>query len=201
MPTQSERTEATRAALLRAARQLFGERGFAATSIEELASSAGVTRGALYHHFASKEDLFAAVFERVEIELLEAAHRGGLSGRDAWERLRRGCRAFLEACDDPAIQRIVLLDAPAALGMERWREIEERYALEAIRASLEMAMDEGALPKRPPEPLAHLLLGALNEAAMVIARSQGRVSATSVMAEIDALLDGLRGQSEARSME
>ena len=169
---------------------LFGERGFAATSIEDLASAAGVTRGALYHHFASKEDLFASVFEQVEVELMAAAHRGGAAGTDAWDRLRRGCRAFLEACNDRAVQRIALLDAPAALGMERWRAIEEKYALETIRISLHMAMKEGNLPERPPEALAHLLLGALNEAAMLIARSEGRVSATTVMAEIDALLDG-----------
>lgn len=192
MPTQSERTEATRAALISAGRRLFGEHGFAATSIEDLASAAGVTRGALYHHFESKEDLFAAVFEQVEVELMAAAHRGGLAGSDAWDRLRRGCRAFLEACRDRAVQRIALLDAPAALGMERWRAIEEKYALETIRLSLQMAMKEGNLRERPPEALAHLLLGALNEGAMAIARSEGRISTKSVMAEIDALLDGLR---------
>jgi len=193
-PTQSERTEATRAALLAAGRELFGMRGFASTSIEELASAAGVTRGALYHHFESKEDLFAAVFEQVEFELMAAAHRGGLAGIDAWDRMRRGCRAFLEACNDRAVQRIALLDAPSALGMERWREIEKKYAYEAVRGSLEMAMKEGSLPQRPPDALAHLVLGALNEGAMLIARSEGRVTAKTVMAEIDALLEGLRGE-------
>jgi AcrR family transcriptional regulator len=195
MPTQAERTEATRAALIAAGRELFGERGFAATSIEDLASAAGVTRGALYHHFDSKEDLFAAVFETVETELMAAAHRGSLAGADAWDRLRRGCRAFLEACGDPAIQRIALLDAPSALGIDRWREIEERYALATVRTALEMAMKEQQLPTRPPDALAHLLLGALNEAAMLIARSKGRVSAKAVMSEIDALIEGLRAPS------
>jgi AcrR family transcriptional regulator len=192
MPTQAERTETTRAALIAAGRNLFGATGFAATSVEDLAAAAGVTRGALYHHFDSKEDLFAAVFEGVETELMAAAGRGAVAGTDAWDRLRLGCRAFLEACGDPAIQRIALLDAPAALGIDRWREIEERYALEAIRMSLEMAMREDQLPTRPPDVLAHLLLSALNEGAMLIAREQGRVSANAVMAEIDALLDGLR---------
>jgi AcrR family transcriptional regulator len=200
VPTQSERTEATRAALLAAGRTLFGERGFAATSIEDLASAAGVTRGALYHHFASKEELFAAVFEQVEVELMAAAGRGARAGSDAWDRLRRGCRAFLEACNDRAVQRIALLDAPAALGLERWRAIEEKYALESIRVSLEMAMKDGDLPSRPPEALAHLLLGALNEAAMLVARSGGRISAQSVMAEIDALLDGLRAAPSLESL-
>ena len=195
MPTQAERTEATRTALISAGRELFGERGFAATSIEDLASAAGVTRGALYHHFASKEDLFAAVFEQVEIELMAAAHRGSLAGSDAWDRMRRGCRAFLDACRDRTVQRIALLDAPAALGMDRWREIEKKYAYASVRGSLEMAMKEGSLPSRPPDALAHLVLGALNEGAMLIARSDGRVSAKTVMAEIDALLEGLRGPS------
>jgi AcrR family transcriptional regulator len=200
VPTQSERTEATRSALLAAGRTLFGERGFAATSIEDLASVAGVTRGALYHHFSSKEDLFAAVFEQVEVELMAAAHKGSLAGSDAWDRMRRGCRAFLEACRDRAVQRIALLDAPAALGMERWRAIEEKYALETLRISLQVAMDEGQLPRRAPDALAHLLLSALNEGAMLIARTEGKVSAKTVMAEIDALLEGLRGGAVSSDM-
>jgi AcrR family transcriptional regulator len=191
MPTQAERTDATRARLIEAGRALFGAQGFAAASIEDIASRAKVTRGALYHHFASKEDLFAAVFEQLEAELMAAAHRGGLAAKDAWERLRRGCRAFLEACGDPATQRM-LLDAPSALGMDRWREIEERYALEAVRGSLELAMRDGQLTQRSPDALAHLLLAALNEGAMLIARSEGRTPAKAVMAEIDGLLEGLR---------
>jgi AcrR family transcriptional regulator len=191
VPTQAERTEATRTALISAGRELFGARGFAATSIEDLASSAGVTRGALYHHFEAKEDLFAAVFEQVEGELMAAAGRGSLAGSDAWDRMRRGCRAFLEACGDRAIQRM-LLDAPSALGLDRWRAIEEKYALEAVRMSLEAAMRDGQIAKRSPDALAHLLLAALNEGAMLIARSEGKTSAKTVMGEIDALLEGLR---------
>jgi AcrR family transcriptional regulator len=190
MPTQSERTEATRTALIAAGRRLFGERGFAATSIEELAAAAGVTRGALYHHFASKEDLFAAVFEEVERDLVMAAARAAEKAKDAWDRLRLGFRAFLEACADPAVQRIALVDAHSVLGPERRREITEHYALAAVRSSLEMAMRDGQLPQRPPDALAQLLLGSLNEAAMVIAR--GEVPASQVAFEVDAVLEGLR---------
>lgn len=192
-PTQAQRTEATRTRLLEAGRRLFGYAGFAATSIEDLAREAGATRGALYHHFLSKEALFAAVFEGAERELLAASDQAAARAPDPWQRLQAACRAFLEACTAPDLQRIVLLDAPAVLGWDAWHAIEERYALAALRAGLEAAMAKGQLRRRPAEPLAHLLLGALNEAAMVMARApEHSEMRASIEDEVQALIDGLR---------
>jgi AcrR family transcriptional regulator len=190
--TQAERTAATRAKLTRAGRALFGTKGFAETSVEEVVREAKVTRGALYHQFDSKEALFAAVFEQVEQELVQASARAAARGTDALDRLRIGCRAFLEACLDPAVQRIVVLDAPAVLGWDRWKEIEERYALAVLRAGIDAAMDEGRLRRRPSEALAHLVLGALTEAAMVMARAPQRSPVRrQVVDEVDALFAAL----------
>ncbi len=192
--TQAERTEATRAKLIAAGRRLFGDAGFAATSIEDLAREADVTRGALYHHFPGKEALFTAVFEGAEEELMTAAGKAAARETDAWRRLHAGCRGFLRASRAPDLQRIVLLDAPAVLGWDGWHAAEERYALGVLRAAIEAAMAEGHLRRRPAGALAHLLLGALNEAAMVVARSSPRSAVSAqVEAEVEALIEGLRG--------
>ena len=190
MPTQAQRTESTRAALVAAGRRLFGRDGFAATSIEDLTAEAGVTRGALYHHFETKEALFEAVFESVEVELLARAAKASSGGKDPWARLKVGCRAFLQSASDPEVQRIISVDAPSVLGWEKWRSIEERYGLGAIRASLQAAAADGYLPRRDIETLAHILFGALIEATMVLA-SRSR-PAKRVHAEFDALLEALR---------
>jgi AcrR family transcriptional regulator len=193
MPTQAERTQRTRGKLLAAGRELFGEQGFAATSIEDLVQHAGLTRGALYHHFQDKTALFAAVFEDVEQELMAAAGKAAAREPDALASLRAGCRAFLNACADPEVQRIALIDAPAALGWDAWRAVEERYALAPLRAIVEAAMASGQIKNRPADPLAHLLLGAVNEAAMHMARAPRRSDVRQRLAdELDALIDGLR---------
>ncbi len=191
--TQAERREVTQSALLAAARKLFGERGFAGVPIEEIASEAGVTRGALYHHFKSKEALFAMVFERVEQELI--MHAAGVAGQepDPWSQLRNGCRAFLEAVSEPPMARIVLQDAPAVLGWQKWREVDLKYSLALVTNALKMAMDAGQMRVRTPEPAAHLLLGALNEAAMMIGSGErSEEEREEVLAQFDSLLEGMR---------
>lgn len=199
MPTQEERSEVTRGKLLDAARRLFRTRGYPRTSIEEIASRAGLTKGAFYHHFEDKRAIFLAVFEETERRLMETA-TAGIEGGDAWRRLRAGCRAFLEACLDPGVQRIVLRDAPVVLGWETWREIDTRYSLGLIEAGLTEAMSEGLIRQRPPGPLAHLLFGALCEGVMMIARSaKPREALAEVVREIDQLLGGLRPASRDRS--
>ncbi len=191
--TQAERREATQSALLAAGRKLFGERGFAGVPIEEIASEAGVTRGALYHHFKSKEALFATVFERVEQELIMTAAGAAGQAADPWSSLRDGCRAFLEAVSEPAIARIVLLDAPAVLGWQKWREVDLKYSLALVTNALKMAMDAGQMRVRTPEPAAHLLLGALNEAAMMIGSGErSEAEREEVLAQFDSLLEGMR---------
>src|SRR6187401_3200790 len=134
--TQEERSEATRAALMAAARPLFAERGFAAVGTEEIVRAAGVTRGALYHQFADKRELFAAVFEDTEAELIAEAAQRVAATDDPLEALRGGFQSWLEACSRPAVQRIVLVDAPAVLGWEEWRAIGERHGLGVTMAAL-----------------------------------------------------------------
>jgi AcrR family transcriptional regulator len=192
--TQAERTAATRAALIAAARPLFAASGYGAVGTEAIVQAAGVTRGAMYHQFADKQDLFAAVFEAVEAELtgrIDAVVSGsGLS--DPLELMHLGAAAWLDACAVPEVHRIVLIEAPAVLGWERWREIGLRYGMGLVSSLLEYAINVGRLPQQPVEPLAHVLIGALDEAALYLARAEDPVRArTEVGAVLDALLDAL----------
>lgn len=170
---QAQRSQITRAALLSTARKLFAERGYAAVGTEEIVREAGVTRGALYHHFDGKLELFAAVYEQVEEALMARIMEAvSTQASDPLDALRAGALAFLEASEtDPAVRQIALVDAPSVLGWDRWREIGMRYALGLVQATIEEAIAGGLLPPQPAEPLAHLLLGAIDEGALLIARS------------------------------
>ncbi len=193
---KAEQSDATRGALLSAARDLFTEHGYTATSTNEIADRAGVTRGALYHHFAAKDDLFRAVFELLEAEIAERVAREALAGADPLDQLRLGCRAFLDACLDPAVQRIVLLEGPGVLGWETWQEIEERYGYGLVATGVEAAITAGVFEKQPVEPLAHVLFGALAQAGLVVARAADpRGARTPMEAATDRLLDGLRARA------
>src|SRR5437764_9758645 len=147
--TQAERSAATTGELVRTARELFATRGFADTSIDDIVSAAGVTRGALYHHFDSKTDVFRAVFEDLERELAELIQDAARGKRDPWKRIEAGIMAFLDACRQPEVQRIVMLDAPAVLGWDEYREIEHRHTMSLWHHALQSAMDEGKLSRRP----------------------------------------------------
>jgi AcrR family transcriptional regulator len=191
--TKAEQAGATRAALLATGRRLFAERGYAATSTESLVAEAGVTRGALYYHWADKQALFEAVFEEVERELVEdLVVKLGDVGDDPVAVLRRGVDVFLDACLDPAVQRIALVDAPAVLGWERYREIEQAYGLGVARAALQAAMDAGALRRQPVEPLTHVLFGGLVEAALYMAAAPDqRRARREAGAALGTIIEGL----------
>lgn len=200
--TQAERREQTRAALLAAGRALFAERGFVGAGREEIVERAGVTRGALYHHFDSKEALFQAVFEQVEQELCDAVAIAAIAGTDPIDSLRLGAHAFLDAASTPDVRRIVLLDAPSVLSVETRRSLSERYGLGLVREALRGAAAAGALTISPVEPLAPILLAALHEAATVIADATDpteptdrdgppRQHAATVAAEMRAVVDQL----------
>ena len=188
--TQAERSAETREALIAAARPLFAAHGFAEVALETIVRAAGVTRGALYHHFADKTELFAAVFEQVEGEV--AARMGeaiAASGQtDPVEVMRLGAGFWLDACSDPEIQRIVLVDAPAVLGWTRWTEIGNRYNIGLVRALLTSAMETGRIPPQPIEATALTMLGAMREATLYVARAhdqhQARQDAGAVMNRI-----------------
>ncbi|WP_293313888.1 TetR/AcrR family transcriptional regulator [Mycobacterium sp.] len=171
--TQAERAAGTREALIAAARPLFAAQGFAEVALETIVRAAGVTRGALYHHFADKTELFAAVFEQIEGEV--AARMGeaiAASGEtDPVAVMRLGADFWLDACSDPDVQRIVLVDAPAVLGWTRWAEIGNRHNIGLVRALLADAVQTGRIPAQPIEATALTLLGAMREATLYVARA------------------------------
>jgi len=192
-PSRPPRGDATRAALVAAARALFTERGYAAVGTEEVVRRAGVTRGALYHHFRDKRDLFRAVFEQTEAEIMQTiiARVEGLT--DPMEELAVGVRAFLDACGDPTLMRIGLRDAPGVLGWEEWREIGNRHGLGLVTGALGWAMDEGQIARTDVRTLAHLLLAALAEASLLIASADDpRAAREEVERTLMSLLEGLR---------
>jgi AcrR family transcriptional regulator len=185
--------QATREALIRAALELFTKRGYAGVGTEEIVARAKVTRGALYHHFADKRDLFRAVFERVEAELMERIGSTMDAVDDPWGLMLAGMRAFLDACEEPAVKQISLTDAPSVLGWQEWREIDNRHGLGLTRAALQNAVDAGALRPIAVEPMAHLFVAALSEAAFVIAHAdQPRKARAEVEEALVQLAEGLR---------
>lgn len=195
---KAEQSKATRSALVATARELFAERGYASVGTEEIVRATGVTRGALYHHFRDKEDLFSAVYEQVESELTNEIGEAVMDPSNSavsgpWEALGLGGELFLRACARPEIQRIALIDAPSVLGWERWREIGSRYGLGLIEDVLQAAIDAGEIEPRPVSTLAHMLLGAIDELALVIARAADRAAAqTEAQAMFTWLLESLR---------
>jgi AcrR family transcriptional regulator len=187
--TQQERTEATTNALTGAARELFASDGYAATSLDAVVEKAGVTKGALYHHFSGKRDLFAAVFAAEQVRISGAILAAAEGKRDPWDAFEAGCRAFIEACQEPGVQRITLLDAPAALGWETIRELESG-SLRMMEQGIQRAIDAGSIEPRPVAPLAHFLFGSVCESAMVVARAIEQEAA--LREAVDELLRVLR---------
>lgn len=187
---KAERSQATRAALVTAARELFARDGYAATPTTAIVTRAGVTRGALYHHFRDKEDLFRAVYEAVEQELTGRVVTMLAEVEGPLEQLRAGAAAFLDACLEPDVQRIVLLEGPTILGWSRWREIDQAYGLGLMKTALQVAVDAGAVRPLPVEPMAHVLLGALVEAGMLLAHAP---DPETTRAELGAAIDVLVG--------
>jgi AcrR family transcriptional regulator len=193
--SQKERSEATRNALMEAARRLFTEHGYDGVGTEEIVRAAGVTRGALYHHFGGKAELLEAVYERLEAESTERVARVVLGSEleSPLEAMRAGIEAFLDECAEPELQRIALHDAPAVLGWDRWREIAAANGLGLIEASLAAAIEAGEIRRVPIKPMAHVLLGALDEAAMLVARSEDPARRAEVTAALVAVLRSLEG--------
>lgn len=193
---RAERGEATRAALVRAARELFTERGYASVGTNEVVQRAGVTRGAMYHHFPDKRELFRAAYEATESELVE-----GLAARletidDPWEALVTGVRSFFDLASDPKLMRMGLIEGPAVLGWEAWREIGNRYGVGVATAGLQRAMDAGVLRETDVNGLAHMLLAAVGEAGMMLANAGDPAAERErVEATLMTMLEGLRAPS------
>jgi len=194
---QRERAAATRAALIATARVLFAEAGYHATGTTEIVARASVTRGALYHHFADKEELFAAVFRTVAGELVAKSNASvaSLSG-DLWPQVSAAFRQYFQlVASEPEYQRILLIDGPAVLGWTRWRDLQAEFVARGAADALRMLMDQGLVAPQPTGPLANLLQAALNDAALAIANAeQPEQASTEVTEAFLSLLYGLRSR-------
>ena len=190
--TQAERTEATTTALVDAARELFAQDGYAATSLDAVAARARVTKGAVYHHFQGKQQLFEAVFAREVARLCAVLPAVYASKRDPWDAFEACCRAFLEECLEPGLQRIMLLDALSAMGWEGVRRMEAPM-MELMEIAIAAAVQAGRIAPRPTGPLAVFLYGALCETSMNVARADNqRTAHRKALTELSHVLEGLR---------
>jgi AcrR family transcriptional regulator len=193
MATQAERRAATIELILSAGRRLFGERGFAATTMDDIAEQARVAKGAVYHHFATKEALFEAVFDQVSHALVQETDRAVRTEKDVLAAMVAGTQHYYAACAKGPTGQIILRDGPAVLGWERWREIDAQHFGGKIPRALTAAMDAGLIARQPVEPLARLLLGAVMEAAVACAgRSDVLKAGNEYARAFKSLLDALR---------
>ncbi len=192
--TQADRSAATRDALVAAARRLFAGRGFAEVPADAIVAEAGVTRGALYHQFADKTALFSAALEAVEADiarrLADDVAAAGIT--DPVEALRHAVGTWLEICVEPEIHRIALIDGPSVLGWGRWREICRRHVFGLVQALLSQGIEDGRIRTQPAAPLAHVLMGAGDEAALYVAEAADPARARTQMLEVlDQLIAGV----------
>lgn len=191
---RSRQAGRTRNALIAAARQVFADKGYHAAGTHEIVAAAAVTRGALQHHFPRKEDLFLAVFEQVQQDMTERARLGASEDGNAgtWRRLKADLLSYLQAATTPEVQRIVLTDGPAVLGWTEWRRLEALYGLGVIIAGVRQGIESGDIRAQPPEPLSHLILSVIDEAALMVANATDPAAATrQVRVALDTLLSSL----------
>ena len=190
---KAEQSEVTRTALVAAARELFATKGFAETSTEEIVQRAQVTRGALYHHYRDKQDLFRAVFEEMESTLARRALRAAMKASSPLERIQLGFADYLDACLEPAVQRIVLVEGPSVLGWDLWHEIDKRYMFRPVETGLRQAIEASEIDDQPTDALTHLLFGACAQAALVVARAaKPRKARANAGVALHRLIEGLR---------
>lgn len=190
--TRTQQREETRRVLLTQSRRLFAAKGYAAVGLSEIVAASGVTKGALYHHFDSKTELFKAVLTQVQEEVGAQVATAADAEPDPWTQLTTGCAAFLRACADPLVQRIMLIDGPAVLGWHEWRAMDEANSERHLHEALQSLIDAGILPRQPVAPLTQLLSGAMNEAALWLATTADPDALPDTIAALDRLLAGLR---------
>jgi AcrR family transcriptional regulator len=192
MNKRVEQGQATRSALIDVATELFAANGYEATAIPAVLDAAGVSRGALYHHFASKEALFEAVLESVEASATVKVTRAARVATDPLDGLRRGCAAYLAMCRDATVRQISLIDAPAVVGWERWREIDEQHSFGLVKAAIAAIAADGRFKPELVDVMSHMVLAALLEVALLVARAdEGRLAIRRGQAAIDELLTAL----------
>ncbi|GLF93156.1 TetR/AcrR family transcriptional regulator [Streptomyces yaizuensis] len=184
--------ERTRRRLLDVSRELFATEGYGAVGLAEIVAAAEVTKGALYHHFSGKADLFRAVLREVQEDVGRRVAGAADAREDPWERLTAGCQEFLTAATGPGIQRIMLVDGPAVLGWNEWRGMDEESSARHLGEALAELMEHGVVARQPVAPLAHLLSGAMNEAALWLATSAQPQDMADTRAALARLLEALR---------
>ena len=192
--TQADRSAATRDALVAAARRLFAAHGFAEVPTDSIATAAGVTRGALYHQFADKMALFEAALDAVEADIAArlAAEVAAMGVSDPVEAMRQAVRAWLAMCTEQEIQRIALVDGASVLGWARWREICQRHVFGLVEAVVTQGIEQGRIRARSARPIAHVLMGASDEAALYVAEAEDQELARTEMVEVlDRLISGV----------
>ncbi|HTO59187.1 MAG TPA: helix-turn-helix domain-containing protein [Pseudomonadales bacterium] len=191
---QHERREATIAAILEAARAAFGKRGFAATTIESIADECGIAKGAVYHHFASKEALFTAVLEAVQVDVANAPIPPSAARlTDPLDQIAAGVLRYLIATSEPEVRKILLIDGPAVVGWQKWREIDARIFAAAAKPAIARAL--GLASAAQVDAVVHLIMGSVTEAALVCAASpRPKVQARAFVTELRAMLEGVRAQ-------
>ncbi|OEJ24181.1 TetR family transcriptional regulator [Streptomyces agglomeratus] len=190
--SRARQREHTRQALVREGRRLFAARGYGAVGLSEIVRAAGVTKGALYHHFDSKTELFRAVLEEVQQEVARNVAETADAHPDPWSRLTAGCQAFLAASTGPDVQRIMLVDGPAVLGWSQWRALDEAASVRHLAEALTALIEQGLIAPQPVAPLTHLLSGAMNEAALWLAASENPEDLPATQAALSRMLDALR---------
>lgn len=190
--SRAAQREATAEAFVTEARTLFAAHGYAAVTPAQIVAAVGKTKGALYHHFGSKAGLFRAVVEQVQRDVARRVESAANRHDDPWDQLVAGCEAFLATASDPEVQRILLIDAPAALGWHEWRAIDEASSGLLLTDVLTILVDRGVIPPQPVEPLARLLSGAMNEAAVWLAGTGRPSDLADTIAALGRLLSGLR---------
>ncbi|MEU1278581.1 TetR/AcrR family transcriptional regulator [Streptomyces sp. NPDC005805] len=189
---RAQQREQTRQALLREGRRLFAARGYGEVGLAEIVRGAGVTKGALYHHFAGKAELFRAVLEEVQQEVGARVAAAAEAHADPWGQLAAGCEEFLAASTDPEVQRVMLVDGPSVLGWSEWRAMDEASSARHLAEALTALVEAGVIARQPVAPLAHLLSGAMNEAALWLAGPARPGDLADTRAALARLLAGLR---------
>lgn len=189
---RAQQREQTRRILLRESRRLFATRGYGALGLAEIVGAAGVTKGALYHHFDSKAALFRAVLEEVQEQVAETVAATADAQDDLWTQFTAGCQAFLTASTAPDVQRIMLVDGPAVLGWNEWRALDEATSARHLAEALTALIEEGVIARQPVAPLTHLLSGAMNEAALWLAASRNPEDLADARAALSRMLEALR---------
>lgn len=191
--TKAAQREATKTALVAEARRRFARQGYAAVGLAEIVAAAGVTKGALYHHFGSKAALFQAVVVQVQQEVADRVAAAAGAHQQPWDQLVAGCEAFVAASADPDVQQIMLIDAPAVLGWHTWRAIDEGTSGRLLVEALNTLVADGTVHPQPVEPLARLLSGAMNEAALwLAARSADPADLAATLSALRRLLESQR---------